>query len=377
VTVLNVLLVDDDPESLHLLMESLPDTIEGATLRWDPCSAFDEALQRISDRRFDVVVTDIYRDREGQPKEPVTGDPQGIGVLAEIRARRFCPVMLFTDGTFPTDHPEGPFLKLADKSPGNSQIVEKLAELIRTGIPELAHRLHDDLDSTSGSYLWEFLDSNWSALESGGLTQPAVLDRLVRRRAAVQLGRLEESEAGLVERPTIEGAEFYLRPRIASELRLGQILERNGEYRVVLTPHCHLVLQPKQAAPRADYVLTAFTVSASTLFDKFPLTGKAESDRLDNLRRRIQSPAGLGQPAGRYWFLPRFLSMPHLYVDLLRLESVPFAELLAEWTSFAVLDVPFAEALQSSFVTLYSAVGLPMLDPERFMDMGGLASPTA
>jgi hypothetical protein len=61
--------------------------------------------------------------------------------------------------------------------------------------------------------------------------------------------------------------------------------------------------------------------------------------------------------------------MPHLYVDFLQLESLKMRDAL-EWESFAVLDAPFAEALQSCFVGFYSAVGLPMLDPERFAGMG-------
>jgi CheY-like chemotaxis protein len=368
-TVLNVLLIDDDPDSLRLLKESLPETVADATIRWEDCGAFEDAFRLIEDRRFDVVVTDIYRDRTSLQKDTVTGDPQGKNVLDEIRDRRFCPVLLFTDGTFPEEPKEGPFVKLADKSPGNAQIIEKLGELIRTGIPELAHRLHDELDSASSSYLWAFLDANWAALDSGGLTEPAVLDRLIHRRAAVQLGRLQTSEDGAVERPTIEGAEFYLRPRIAKELRLGEILERGGEYRVVLTPHCHLVVQPKRDVPRADYVLTARTVTAKSLFEEMPLRGSTEAEKIDNLRRRIQSPAGFGQPAGRYWFLPGFLAMPHLYVDLLQLESLRIKTALDDWGPFAVLDVPFAEALQSSFVRFYSAVGLPMLDPQRFTGM--------
>jgi len=368
-TILNVLIVDDDPESLRLLVESLPAEIEGATIRWEQCGEFDDALQRIAERRFDVVVSDIYRNREGEVKEPATGDTQGVDVLGDIRERRFCPVLLFTDGTWPTEPPEGPFLKYADKTPGNSQILEKLGELILTGVPELAHRLHDELDRTSGSYLWDFLDSNWSELESGGLTQPDVLDRLIHRRASVQLGRLDDSGEGYSERPHVEGAEFYLRPRISTELRLGQVLEHDGEYRVVLTPHCHLTVQPGQSDPRADFVLTVRTVGATALFEQVPLQGSTEAKRLDDLRRRIQSPTDFGQPKGRYWFLPGFLTMPHLYVDFLQLESLPIKSALNGWESFAVLDIPFAEALQSSFVRFYSAVGLPILDPSRFADL--------
>ena len=75
-TVLNVLLVDDDPESLKPAKGIASGTIERQTIRWEPCGTFEDAFQRIAERRFDVVVTDIYRDRKGK-KEPVTGDPQG------------------------------------------------------------------------------------------------------------------------------------------------------------------------------------------------------------------------------------------------------------------------------------------------------------
>lgn len=363
-TVLNILLVDDDEESLSLLSESLPDSIGGKKIRWEPCGSFSEAFQIISDRRFDVVVSDIYRDR--QKKEPVTGDPQGTTVLEEIRKRRFCPVLLFTDGVFPDQGVEGPFVKVADKSPGNSDILVKLEELMQTGIPELAHKLHDELDTASGSYLWSFLNTNWAALESAGLTQPEILDRLIHRRASVQLGRLEASTGGLVERASIEGAEFYLQPRIADVFRLGQVIEREGDYRVILTPHCHLVIQPGQSIPRADYILTARTEDATSLFRKFPLQGSNREKKLDDLRRRIQSPAAFGKPQGRYWFLPGFLEMPNLYVDFLQLESIEIQRAQDEWHSISVLDTPFAEALQSCFVGFYSAVGLPILDPSRF-----------
>jgi hypothetical protein len=61
--------------------------------------------------------------------------------------------------------------------------------------------------------------------------------------------------------------------------------------------------------------------------------------------------------------------MPDLYADLLQLQSLPTETVLQNWDSVAVLDVPFAEALQSCFVRFYSAVGLPVLNPERFIHL--------
>lgn len=368
VTALHVLLVDDDQESLDLLAMSLPPEVSSYTVTWEACNDFDDALQRVRDRRYDVVVTDVYRDRTSERKTPVTGDPRAGDIVTSIRGHRFSPILLFTDGTFPSEYVEGPFLKLADKSRGNDAIVEKLSELLDTGIPELARRLHDDLDRTSGSYVWGFLEDNWASLEEGGLTSLPVLERLLRRRAATQLGRLDPEGGSELE--AVEGAEFYLHPPISDELRLGEIIvDADDDYRVVLTPHCHLTVQQGAAAPRADFVLTVRTIDARTLFADEPLSGNTKERRLEDLRRRIQSPAGFGKPAGRYWFLPRLLGMDHRFADFLQLESVPYERVRADYRPFAVLDVPFAEALQSCFVRFYSAVGLPILQPDRFEDL--------
>ena len=368
--VLHILLIDDDPESLALLSQSLPDAVAGTEVRWEPCGTFEEALSRIEERRYDVVVSDIYRDRVGRKKTPATGDVQASLVVDAIRERRFCPILLFTDGVFPPEPLKGPFLQFADKSGGDADLLAKLKALIATGVPELAHRLHDELDRAGGSYLWRFLEARWDELEDGGLTKPAVLDRLVHRRASIQLGRLDPSLEGGSELAEIEGAEFYLHPPIADELRLGEIIRRQGsnEFRVVLTPHCYLVTQPGKPAPRANFVLTVKTITVAEAFEGKAIEGGDRAKRLNSLRSRILSPANFGTPLGRYWFLPGFLEMPHLYADLLQVESLPIGDLRQGWDNFAVLDAPFAEALQSCFARLYSTVGLPTVNPERLGD---------
>ncbi|MDA4120324.1 MAG: hypothetical protein OK436_07025, partial [Thaumarchaeota archaeon] len=251
-------------------MQTLPSDLAGTTIRWEACGDFDLALERISERRFDIVVTDVYVDQAGKAKEPVTSDASGTRLVDAIRERRFSPVMLITSGVFPPDYQDGPFLKLADKS-SDDEVAQKLTELVQTGVPELAHNLHEELDSTSGSYLWGFLEGHWDSLQSAGLTDPKILNRLLHRRAAVQLSRLVESEDGYQEIESIEGAEFYLRPEISTDLRLGQIMQRGDEYRVVLTPHCHLVVQPNDGAARADFVLTALALPWQEVFEKQPL----------------------------------------------------------------------------------------------------------
>ena len=103
--------------------------------------------------------------------------------------------------------------------------------------------------------------------------------------------------------------------------------------------------------------------------EQYPPEGRTNDRKLRNLARKTQSPADLGQPNGRYWFLPKFLNMPDLYCDFLQIESLPFDTIESEYKRFAVLDTPFAEALQSCFTRFYSAVGLPGLQIDKFQHL--------
>jgi len=235
---LHILLVEDDEENLKLLMESLPSELENYHFQWEDCVDFEDAITRVATRRYDLVVTDIYRDRRDRRKGIDPEDDRAKDIVAQIRSARFCPVVAFTDGSFPPSLQEGPFVKLADKSRGNEQIIEKMEDLLVTGIPGIAKRLHDELDRASGSYLWDFLERNWERLRENGLAEPSVLERLVRRRAAMQIGRLDPVADDLAEVETVEGVEYYIHPPVSDELRLGEILRHKTDvsFRVVLTP---------------------------------------------------------------------------------------------------------------------------------------------
>ena len=367
-TVYDILLIDDDSESLDLLVKTLPNEIDGHEVAWHECDSFDRALDLLRRWRFDLVATDIYRDSSRSYKSPTTDKPRAFEIVEAIRRVRFTPIVAFTDGAFPEELEEGPFLKTADKSRGNSEIIEKLSTLIATGVPAIARELHDQLDRVGGSYLWEFLEQHWETLSTAGLTEAHTLDRLIRRRTSIELGRRQPEDGG--EIAVVEGAEFYLYPPLSSDIRLGTILVREGgdEYWIVLTPHCHLVKQPGDAVPRAEYVLVARTIDAATLFGSYPLKGD-ETNRRDSLRRRLISPPDFGRPNGRYWFLPSLLTMSNRYVDFLQMESIPYADIRDSYHAFAILDAPFAEAMQSCFVRFYSAVGLPNLSVDRFSSL--------
>ena len=265
--------------------------------------------------------------------------------------------------------PRGPFVKIVDKSKGDQEIIASLEELLATGIPEVARKLHDELDRVSGSYLWGFLEARWNDLESSSIRNREVLERLVRRRAALQLGRLDPTVDDPTELQVIDAVEYYIYPPISDEFRLGEIIRSKHDraIRIVMTPHCHLTIQQGAQKQRADHILTLKAFPAEQVLKETPWSGK-EVD----LRRITRIDAELGKPRGRYCFLPGFLDIPDLYCDLLQMESLPFETITQDFEKLAVLDTPFAEALQSCFSRFYSAVGPAKSEPRRQQASDGM-----
>ena len=366
---LEVLLVEDTQEDLEKYQRDLPAVFraEGLDVTLHPVGAFDEALERVRDphRRYDLIVSDTYRG-------PATkgGDAAVLTMIDEYRERRFCPLVVFSASAKPAALKESPFVLWADKTP-TGDLEKKVRTMLRTGIPQAARALHDDLDREAGSYLWEFLDRHWRELEDGGFATAPQIARLVRRRAAFQLAEVVMSTGGAQRVAEVHGHECYLYPPIEAQYSLGQIVRHkaNRDIRVVVTPHCYLTIQPNQDTPRAEFVRLIKTVPVDHVFPPEAIKKLQEAEEpkrgktLGNWTRSpVRDPAAR-RPEDRYWYLPAFLEIPHLYCDFLQVDSIPYSGLVRDFESIAVLAPPFAESLQACWTAFDSAVGLPTFAP--------------
>jgi hypothetical protein len=296
-------------------------------------------------------------------------DARVLKLVDIYTGHRFCPLVIFSNGSKPEALQEGPFLRWADKSK-RIDIENAIGAILDTGIPQMARQLHDELDGVAGTYLWEFLETQWGELNQPHPLDPEVLERMIRRRAAIQIGDIDP-ESGMGRVSERAGAEYYIYPAMKQEFfSLGDIVrhkEDNNDLRVILTPHCHLFVQPGKEKPGAEQVLTVKVFEAGvTLGDKLEhAKGKEPPAQKKKLSAWAQSPSKTKcPPEGRHWFLPEFLEIPHAFCDFLRVETLPHDDLWEEYDRIATLAPPYAEALQSCFAGFYSSVGIPLVKPE-------------
>lgn len=355
---LKCLLIDDNEDYIAAFRESSP-SIPGYDLAWSYYSSFSDALVQLENDYYNLVVTDIYNGH-------VDGDDtQGCNVLKRIREKKFLPVILTSSGSLPGDITPSCFVRFVDKTNDLSVLESEISAILSTGIPNLKNRLLSEIEKDASGFLWEFLESKWDIIQESSLSNLDNLYSFIKRRTAQSLGRLKVDEAE--ERQIITCVDFYIYPPISGDvLRMGQVLLKDGtdEYFVVLTPHCLLEKQPNVGV-RADHITLAPLLPAEDISRK-------EKIRSEDVGKWIAHPNKKGSPEGRYFFFPHFLKMNDRFADLLAPISIPGKWPLSGYSRYVCLDTPYAEALQSQFVKLFSVVGLPRLEQESFQQLAFL-----
>ncbi len=299
-------------------------------------------------------------------------------MIDEYKKGRFAPIVVYSSASQPDKLKTSAFVNWADKGKSND-IERAIGEMLDIGLPQIARSLHDDIDQAAGNFLWSFLEENWEKLKSG--IHKEQLERIVRRRAALKISDIAPGSETFRALPSRYGLEYYIYPPLDQKhFNLGDIIRNNkgemgDDIRVILTPHCYLFMDGgAQKPPKANYVLTVKTVPAGDVLGEKLVNARNEAaksvDQSSKLKTWARSPAGTGrQPEGRHWYLPKFLEIPHLFCDLLQIESVAYGVLETDFKKIATLTPPYAEALQECFSSFYGSVGIPNIDPKSIQDL--------
>ena len=376
---LQVLLVEDNPEDMEQYTRDLPEFFksQGYEVDIDAKATFDEGSDAAKNplTRYDLVISDTYKGNHDDRNAAV------LSTINEYRNGKFCPLVVMSSGVCPDEFEETPFVKWVDKGDPTS-LEKQIGDLLDTGIPQSARKLHDELDNVAGKYLWEFIDKNWEELRASAEKDEELIERIVRRRAAIALSDL--IPLSCVALNSRYGLEYYVYPALDHVYySLGDILvdgETEKDFRVILTPHCYLFPQNNtnrdededEYKPKAEHILTVKTVPIiDVLGQKIENEkSKPKESQFKKLGQWTQSPAQTREtPEGRHWYLPKFLEIPHLYCDFLQVESVSFESLYKDYRRIATLLPPYAEALQECFTSFYGSVGIPAIEPKSIKDI--------
>ena len=155
-TRLQVLLVEDELDDLKQYERDFPNVFSAYHVEADihPCSNFDEAFALMSNPlyRYDLIISDTYRG----PTQ--NRDAQVMRMVKDYRGTRLCPLVVYSSGVKPPDLQETAFVVWADKG-RRGDIERAINQLLGTNIPQIARKLHNDLERSADRIFGIFLMS--------------------------------------------------------------------------------------------------------------------------------------------------------------------------------------------------------------------------
>ncbi|NPD04511.1 hypothetical protein HN031_07415 [Nocardioides sp. zg-1308] len=341
-----VLVVDDNPAAVTTVRDRLGEVEDRGLAQFaiDTFDDFADATLALRNGRYDFAVVDLRYDQDG-------GAPQndaGLDLFADISSMMFCPVIFYTayGEDVGADLRELPFVWVVSKvDPTNIDIV--VAELLDSGILMTIRELTREVEGEVREYLWS-QQSLARLLTIGDQVKPVLF-----RRVASKLDCTEGQERAA----GVPASRMYLYPPVTETLTCGDVLRRGDHWEVLLTPACDLV-ERSGGAPNGEYLRLVRALTAESV----DMGRTAEAEWL----KRVHTG---GKP--RYSFLPAFIEIPRLIVDLQQASTPLRTQVIADLERgsverVATLDTPYAEELLVRSSQYLGRVGSPDLANNNF-----------
>lgn len=354
--VAKVLVVDDDEGLAQRLTTTLSEADEINALV-EFLTDFDEAEERLREEAFDLVVLDLMLGQGDHPEEQ-----RGRILFDRISAARWVPVVFFSGrADLVEELAKPPSVQVVSKPD-----VEAVVQAVRTGLEStvtlITRQLADLVDVQTRAFLRDVVAQHWSEMEGADHDEFVLV--LVNRLAAwLKEHAVTELQKRLTERNGFSvdhasAASVYLYPPVTDYLNSADlVVATDDQWWLVLTPACDLYEDPpgpgKRRTPSAEHVRIAPADPAIG----HPGLGTDPNQWKSRLNTMLQKQ-------NRYRYLPHFLDIPHLIVDMERATSRPYAD-VACWRRIATLDSPFAEAAITTFGQASGRVGHPDIDTQR------------
>ncbi|GAT86578.1 CheY-like chemotaxis protein [Paenarthrobacter nicotinovorans] len=368
-SVYRILVVDDKQEQLeeleHDLRIELGDFGEIAIEVRDSFEAAEQEL-RSQVSQYDVVILDVMM---GDPNDDAFERERGVELYERLRDIRWVPIVFYTGLPSSCEGLEAPPLVTVVGKDEPDVLYDRVRAALDSGAAQMARDLVSKLDRQIRSFLGHHVAPSWeqySELKGEGI------ERVLVGRLAAFMREWDVPADGTAYRPIGHAAvpaSYYLMPPLKDAgLRAGSILREsvtgdNGSndqesWWIVLTPTCDLFTNEAQSrSPKATRVLLSRLIEPREhpKLKAFVDEGRGRGDARRILSGHIEE--------SRWYYLPAFLSIPHLLVDLEHLRTEPHDHIREPvWTRVADLDTPFMEVLLARQSHWRGRIGKPDLD---------------
>lgn len=358
--IVRILVVEDNSDQRELYRDAAAEKQTGdLQIELVERPSADEAKKELLSKDFDGAIVDINLS----PGDP--GEASGNEVLLEITEKHRFPVLVVSGNLQNLDNriTSSGFLKTFERDSPNEEIFDYLLKVHCTGITRILGG-RGLIERYLGEIFWRHLASDFENWDAGKRDSERTLLRYT-------VGHLAE----YLDRPDGDGneyyheAEFYIIPPITEHISTGDIVERDGNCYIVLSPPCDVAVRGEDDG-KPDINAESIVLAPLVLVDRasFIQNGliKDGGDR-DNGRGRERLLEDLIKgKQEKYVFLPGYRSIGPAIADLQNLCTWALDEFLGA-NRLATVSGAFLKDIQSKFAAYYGRQGQPDLDKRELL----------
>ena len=357
---LKLLYIEDDEQNRNDLIALLQDDTlcDDFKVNIEAVDTFDNAIDKINSKPYHIIILDIYKGN------PINGGEQlGLQILEQIQSKCFIPVIFYSGNTKDVQDLKSQIVGVVRKGDeGVDGLKREIERLIKFNLPFIKENIHTCLEEELKNYFWEIIHKQRDKF------RPEINDfslgYLMLRKFSSSLSRDKISEIlgdDSLNKENVHPMQFYIYPENSGEYECGEILQKDQEVFVILTPSCDFISGENRSRKVGDVLLAKTKLLSETKeYEKYQ-SKKDGRDEKGNLIRLIESRKG-----DRYFFLPQTPFIENRIIDFQSKEMVKYDD-LANYTRVAKLDSPYAESMVSSFIRYYNRIGYPDIDSELIL----------
>ncbi len=350
---MKVLVLEDNEAQLETYSDEAEDFGDENEIEIEliPVKSVESAVQEMNDNSFDGAIIDLNLNEE-QPDEA-----EGNRVLTEIKETRRFPVIVVSGNLANLEEKhkesESPLFKLYDRTVENKTIFNDIFKVYQTGITEILGR-RGEVEKRLSDIFWKYLANDFDVWLDKGSQKKSFL-RYTLAHLVEDLGHSTEDEKFYHE------AEVYIKPPIQLHIATGDIVEKDGERFVVLSPACDI--QPREKKGQLTFNSNRVVLGKLVKLERKEFVACGIIAEQDNGKVRESKLSSIihGKTL-KYPFLPGYKDLYPAVIDLQNLYTIDIEECIKNYNRLATISGAFLRDIQASFSAYYGRQGQPDLD---------------
>lgn len=356
---IKILYIEDECDAAEELQAILQEQkTEDYCIKVDIENDFSKGLEAVKNNKYNIVILDLCDNAKGKE------DTSGEDILREIQRDSFTPVIFYSGHAHKIENIDSDIVRVISKGgEGSDKLIDSIHNMIECKLAILKDALHNHIDRELNNYFWSVIQPRRKIFKSSELDYS--LSYLLLRRIANSLskdGIINILCDPLIQNDKIHPMELYIYPtNEALEYSSGEILEKDNEYFVIITPTCDFQERKGKGTGKrnAEHIVLNRTRKLVDFeeYQKY-VDPKLEKDK-EKLKSKLLPYINNDKP--RFHFLPGTSFIPNIVMDFQDKILIDYNE-LSKYNRLATLDSPFAESMLIRHISYYNRIGTPDLD---------------